>query len=351
MLSTALLAIASTVPMTGSAEESVAWEAIEPASTHPVQEGYVDFTDEGQPQLLDEAIKRRDPSDIIKVGETYYVWYTKILEGTQGFPGGWGGTVWYATSPDGRLWTEQDLAIAKSSKAADWDSHGAYTPNIAVYKGRYFLAYTAQSNAEPRHVNRRTGIGIAVSGKPEGPWEKLAHNPVIAPGDALADADGFVCDDTVFIAGMDGLILYYKGWAKMHATNGRPIRYKSPKGAKGKQGGSTFLLGAVSANPGKEPFIKFSKGPLHRAHEMVLWPEADGSTGSFAMGWGKLLYYRAKDGQNFVPITTIESRQAAAGLYRADFGSQWDGSRPSWGLKMDGTGLQRFSISWPDTPD
>ncbi len=52
-----------------------------------------------------------------------------------------------------------------------------------------------------------------------------------------------------------------------------------------------------------------------------------------------------------VLMTAIVSRQAAAGLYRADFGTQWDGSRPAWGLKMAGTGLQRFAIEWPDVHD
>ena len=52
-----------------------------------------------------------------------------------------------------------------------------------------------------------------------------------------------------------------------------------------------------------------------------------------------------------MPIAAIEVRQGAAGLYRADFESRWDGSRPSWGLKMDETGLKRFSITWPDKPD
>ncbi len=207
-------------PRCATAEEPVAWEIVEPATTDPVHKGYVHFSDEGETQLSEQGIKRRDPSDAIKVGGTYHVWYTKIVEGTEGFPGGWGGTIWSASSPDGYTWTEQGQALGNSPNPVDWDSHGVYTPNIAIYKGRYFLAYTAQSDAEPQHVNRRAGIGIAVSSSPAGPWEKLAHNPAIPPGGSLAD-----------------------------------------------------------------------------------------------------------------------------------FGTQWDGSRPAWGLKMTGTGLQRFSITWPDAPD
>ena len=43
-----------------------------------------------------DGVMRRDPSDIIKVGDLYYVWYSK---GAQSH--GYDATVWYATSPDG----------------------------------------------------------------------------------------------------------------------------------------------------------------------------------------------------------------------------------------------------------
>ena len=44
---------------------------------------------------VEKDVMRRDPSDIVKVDSTYYVWYTKGAES-----GGYNGTVWYATSPD-----------------------------------------------------------------------------------------------------------------------------------------------------------------------------------------------------------------------------------------------------------
>lgn len=50
---------------------------------------------------------RRDPSDIIKVDELYYVWYSKGP-----IKPGYDATVWYATSPDGYEWTEQGQAFA-----------------------------------------------------------------------------------------------------------------------------------------------------------------------------------------------------------------------------------------------
>ena len=43
--------------------------------------------------LSTPGIMRRDPSDIIKVNRVYYMWYTKILKGTIGYPEGWAGTI------------------------------------------------------------------------------------------------------------------------------------------------------------------------------------------------------------------------------------------------------------------
>jgi len=53
------------------------------------------------------GVMRRDPSDIIKVGNLYYVWYTKSHVAH-----GYDATIWYATSPDGHTWTEKGRGLA-----------------------------------------------------------------------------------------------------------------------------------------------------------------------------------------------------------------------------------------------
>lgn len=60
----------------------------------------------------EKGMMRRDPSDIIRVGGLYYVWYTKVLEGAIHYPEGNSGTIWYAVSEDGIKWTEQGEALA-----------------------------------------------------------------------------------------------------------------------------------------------------------------------------------------------------------------------------------------------
>jgi len=39
-------------------------------------------------------------------------------------PGGWCGSVWYATSEDGRIWEEKGVAIDHGAKNV-WDGNGA----------------------------------------------------------------------------------------------------------------------------------------------------------------------------------------------------------------------------------
>ncbi len=46
----------------------------------------------------EKGVMRRDPSDIIKVGDLYYVWYSKGK-----ISPGYDATVWYATSTDGSV--------------------------------------------------------------------------------------------------------------------------------------------------------------------------------------------------------------------------------------------------------
>lgn len=64
------------------------------------------------------GVTRRDPSDVIKEGEKYYLWYSKVTKGPDVFqyPSGYSADVWYATSPDGHQWTEQGKAIGKGGK-------------------------------------------------------------------------------------------------------------------------------------------------------------------------------------------------------------------------------------------
>ena len=120
-----------------------------------------------------KGVMRRDPSDIIKVGQLYYVWYSKGK-----ISPGYDATVWYATSEDGHTWTEKGEALAKGEPGS-WEGASVFTPNILVAEGHYWLFYTGTSGEFGKGFNPDSKIGIAVSDSPDGPWERLATNPAL----------------------------------------------------------------------------------------------------------------------------------------------------------------------------
>ena len=107
----------------------------------------------------EQGVMRRDPSDIIKVGDLYYVWYSKGK-----IAPGYDATVWYATSPDGRTWTEKGMALAKG-KPGSWEGASVFFPYGANSGGALFwfwmavicclipiwVAYRAEKRAEDHH--------------------------------------------------------------------------------------------------------------------------------------------------------------------------------------------------------
>ena len=115
-----------------------------------------------------KSAMRRDPSDIIKVGDLYYVWYSK---GT--ISPGYDATMWYAASSDGSDWTEKGMAITKDVPGS-WEGASVFTPNILVAEGRDWLFYTGVSKKYGKGFNPDSKIGLAVSDSPDGPWERLA---------------------------------------------------------------------------------------------------------------------------------------------------------------------------------
>ena len=82
----------------------------------------------------EEDVVRRDPSDVIKVGGTYYVWYTKVTRQNENYPSGYNRSVWYASSPDGHAWKEEGVCIKPGPDDA-WNGHGVFTPNILAHEG------------------------------------------------------------------------------------------------------------------------------------------------------------------------------------------------------------------------
>lgn len=142
---------------------------------------------------LREGVSRRDPTSIIKVGELYYVWYTRPPEGLplmgleeadethRAFP--WDlADIWYATSPDGWHWTERGVAATRGPQGS-FDARSVFTPDVLVANGRYYLFYKAAGSLEQGvrfgGTSKTAGdfrgncIGMSWADSPDGPWNYL----------------------------------------------------------------------------------------------------------------------------------------------------------------------------------
>ena len=136
----------------------------------------------------EEGVTRRDPSDIITVDGTYYVYYSKATGKTVGFGSGdpenkvfpWDKTeIWYATSKDGWTWDEQERVDARGEAGA-YDDRSVFTPQIMVHDGKYVLVY---QTVKAPYVNRvKNQVGMAIADSPDGPFEKL-DAPILSPTD------------------------------------------------------------------------------------------------------------------------------------------------------------------------
>ncbi len=277
----------------------------------------------------DEKVSRRDPSDVIKVGGLYYVWYSRGPVKT-----GYNATVWYAVSPDGLNWTEKGEAVGKGGAGA-WDEASVFTPNILVAEGKYWLFYTAIS----KHMKVRpdSKIGIAVSDSPDGPWEKLAANPVLKPSDNPAAFDSHLVDDSCLMVRDGRYWMYYKG---------RPL---------GKSAHHTRMGLAVAESPGG-PYLRAERLDFPGNHEVVAWPQGTG-VAALADGLGvketanSVLY--APDGIHFTKTHDIIGRPKAGGTYRPEaFTDSHLGEAPTWGVEMNPAGkllcIQRVDIEWSE---
>jgi beta-xylosidase len=280
---------------------------------------------------------RRDNSDIIKVDSLYYVWYSKMRQFVPDLPVV--STIWYATSPDGFTWTEKGECIQTGNKGS-WDEIYAYTPGILVAEGKYYLFYTAQSNAKSDNSpwGQKTAIGIAVSDSPDGPWTKLPSNPVLLTSDDRTLFDSHRIDDSCILKRDGKYWLYYKGrqWGK---------------------GPTETKMGVAIAEKPEGPYIKHKNNPLVAGgHEVLVWPHGKGVGALVGMklkGRESVPFYvmYAEDGIHFEKTGEINNEDApwAPGAYRPEaFTDNGKGQMIEWGLHIGGERpelfLERFDM-------
>lgn len=279
----------------------------------------------------DSKVSRRDPSDVIKVGDLFYVWYSRGPVKT-----GYNATVWYATSPNGINWTEKGEAVGKSTEAGAWDEASVFTPNILVAEGRYWLFYTGIS--KNMKVRPDSKIGIAVSDSPDGPWKRLPSNPVLKNNENKDDFDSHLVDDSCLIVRGGKYWFYYKG---------RQL---------GKGAAQTKMGLAIAESPGG-PYIRHPEKLVFPGnHEVLAWPQGKG-VAALADGLGakettnSVLY--AEDGIHFTKTHDVIDRPKAGGTYRPEaFTDSNQGEGPTWGVEMNPAGkllcIQRVDFKWSE---
>ena len=284
-------------------------------------------------------VSRRDPTKVVRVDGTYYVWYTcrrtdsppvSIQAATDTIPGtDWDmADIWYATSRDGFKWTEQGVAVKRPPKP-ERGFRSICTPGILVWKGKYYLYFQAYSPMVGGQVY--CPVRVAVADSPDGPWHHHPE-PVITPGPA-GSWDNIKINDPCPIVHNNRILIYYKG---------API-----------ERGDEYVLRMQGVAIADSPLGPFQKSPfnpvINSGHETCMWPWKDGVAALVALdGPEKNTIQYAHDGENFEMISILQAPPVAPGPFVPDaYANNGDGRGITWGLchiNPDGGGAAMYSI-------
>ena len=287
------------------------------------------------------GVTRRDPSKVIRVGDTYYVWYTRrqtaapwsgVAQATETRPAwAWDmADIWCATSTDGFHWCERGPAVIRGSAGA-YDDRSVFTPDILVHEGKYYLYYQVIQGVWKQRTQHL--IGLAWAESPAGPWTKL-EMPVLRPG-ARGAFSGDV-DDADAIAS-------YGAWDSHRLHDPYLLKYRGQIWLyyKGVQYGRTYRhdlgigWGVAIADDPRGPFIKSPLNPVtNSGHETFLYPFREGVVAVTSHeGPEKNTVQYAPDGLNFEVAGKLSAAPVAAGPYVPDaFADSGDGRGITWGL-------------------
>ena len=289
----------------------------------------------------ESGITRRDPSKVVKVGDTYFVWYSRrqTAERWLGVPfasetrPAWDwdmADIWCASSKDGFRWEERGPAVLRG-ESGSFDDRAVFTPDILVHDGRYYLYYQVlQSVWKHRSLHQ---IGMAWAESPDGPWTKL-DQPVLQPGrrgefvgeaddpnavHSFGEWDSHKLHDPYVLKYRGQIWLYYKG-----VQFGRNFRHDLGIG-----------WGVAIADDPRGPYVKSPLNPVtNSGHETFLYPFREGIVAITSHeGPEKNTVQYAPDGLNFEVVGKVTVPPVAAGPYVPDaFAESGDGRGVTWGL-------------------
>ncbi len=249
------------------------------------------------------------------------------------------------STDDGRTWEERGEAIGLGKPGA-FDSFGVFTPNILAHGDKYWLYYTAVQPTpgkggvfENNATSDPTAIAVAVADSPDGPFARVASNPLLTISDQREAFDSYRVDDACIVVRATKVWLYYKGRSAAHGRDG-PRRTR---------------MGVAIADHPAGPFVKQNDGrPVQDSgHEVQVFAGNDTvmSLVSPTGPSGRTLQY-ADDGLVFrVLFHELTNLPKAPGLYRPELTkANANAPLPTWGISMATDGedpyLIRFECVW-----
>ena len=294
-----------------------------------------------------EGVTRRDPSDVIRVGDTYYVWYSKVTHADVAAneqrlrASGYVATLWYATSQDeGQTWIEQGEALGVGKDGA-FDAQAVFTPNILKFNNRYYLYYDAVKPTpgavdglfENNSTTDFTNMGLAVADSPGGPWTRVSNEPIFRYNPDGESFDSYRVDDSGLVIRDGKIWLYYKG-RNLKDGPGGPGHTK---------------MGVAFADKPEGPYTRYTGNPiLDRSHEVLVWSHREGIAAYASLS--RTLEY-APDGLDFtgkpVGVETLP-RPIAPGAFRPELTEPAQyGHGIQWGISMlDPGGPHPYLVRW-----
>jgi len=271
------------------------------------------------------GISRRDPSKVLKIDGTYYVWYTHRetplptgpQNATDEIPSyDWDlAEIWYATSKDGFTWEEQGMAITRPPNG-EYGWRSVSTPDILMWKDKYYLYYQG-FNEIPGLKGDRAAATVAEADSPDGPWKPLGK--VVLDFGKEGEWDYNAIHDPYPLVFNGKIYLYYKGETGMFGRNGSMVRAQ----------------GVAIANHPMGPFNKSPYNPvLNSGHETCLFPFKEGIAAILSLdGPEKNTVQWAPDGINFDYVSMLQVCPVAPGPFVPDaFADNGNGRGITWGL-------------------
>ena len=302
------------------------------------------------------GVTRRDPSTVLKIGERYYVWYTRRQtaarkryeareEQSWEVPAfDWDlAEIWYATSTDGFHWEEQGVAARRGPRDAH-DGRSIFTPDVLHAQGHYWLYY--QAVGHPYGIRTRNSVCMSRAAAPDGPWQRWPR-PVLEPGEPgvwLGEDDSnevqrYGAWDSHKVH--DPFVLYREGRYWLY-YKGQPMGW----GTRHDRG---IGLGMAIAEGPEGPFVKSPLNPVtNSGHETCLFPWGEGVAAICGHdGPEKDSVQYAPDGLNFEVMSYAMLPPPAPGPFAPDsYSGTRDGQGITWGLAHIATEETKGENSW-----